>query len=342
MKKLLLLLLVLTIPLSASACKCSHPDPIVLAYSPPTCTTQGATTFGCNECHGRWVEYTQPTHEFVSAYKEPTCKQKGYTGIGCKNCDYLSVVVSYDTVNHSYEKKNAAPTCSVEGYESEECKWCGHKKSFSVLEKTDHDLIFGENGLVCQTCSFVHRSNCDHSFVLNKIVDPTCTQEGYRLLSCEHCRVKCKTDLVSVIPHDLTLTSESASSCFETGVENYACENCSFTETRIIPPIPHLIIDGECVICNEKSVVYTENATISVTNGTIINIIPPVSGEVIIAISFVKDCDLSAFDLTSENELTVRKSVSGAELRLSFPVEADGLYAVCFSGFTGSAKLTFI
>ena len=71
-----------TIPLQA------HEHDYVAVMMPPTCTSEGYTTYTCSIC-GEWYyddEFTALGHDYVAVVTPPTCTSEGYTTYTCSRC----------------------------------------------------------------------------------------------------------------------------------------------------------------------------------------------------------------------------------------------------------------
>ncbi len=189
---------------------CAH-NMVAEGYVAPTCTTTGFTNREyCTICN---IEYVERSVLDVIAHTEvvdkavaPTCTEAGLTeGKHCSVCG--TVTVAQDTVpalEHDYAVVTTAPTCTVAGKSVYTCNACG----YSYTENIDAP---------------------GHTEVVDKAVEPTCTEAGYS--EGKHCDV-CGEVIVAqevkdALGHSEVIDDAVVPTCTETGLtEGVHCDVC--------------------------------------------------------------------------------------------------------------------
>lgn len=92
----------------------------------------------------------------------------------------------------------------------------------------------------------------DHTYEESETVEPTCTEQGYKLSVCSECKHEEKSDYTPAAGHsygEWQVTKEAT--CTEDGTRQRTCEKCNNTYTRSIEALGHNYIDGVCTTCGE-------------------------------------------------------------------------------------------
>lgn len=180
----------------------------------PTCRDKGYTTYTCTLCgHTYDDKYVQTIpHEysdwFVTALGD--CENEREESRQCRLCgEYERRYLGY---RHVSKMIYVSPTCAVDGYTAYECQLCGHIEIDSTIS-AHHE--FGEWGFYkapsCETEGLERRycSGCDvfeerrvgpqHIADNTELVDPTKTNSGYTIYSCDCGYVMYRDDFVSAV-----------------------------------------------------------------------------------------------------------------------------------------------
>ena len=176
--------------------------------TPPTCISQGYTTYTCS-CGDSYVGDYVPAsgHKFVEFITKPTCTERGSIVYKC-NCGYSYISEEIPATGHSFGEWYVVkePTCDDYGISHSDCANCDvyqHRE----IEPTGHDFE-------------------------TVVTPPTCTAQGYTTYTC-HCGYSYKSDYVAETGHtfgDWTITI--APTCTETGMKRQDCVYCDYFETR--------------------------------------------------------------------------------------------------------------
>ena len=187
----------------------------------------------------------------VKHKKTATCKDDGYTGdTYCASCGAFfkaGEIIKSQTVPHTWSttmKTKDEPTCQKVGHKGYYCTKCGAFKEDSLVEipKSGHNWEFDGNQISnCKTansnivlkctnegCSATKTEKVtDHTY-LYKVVDPTCTEEGYTLVTCKYCTaVNNKTDKKAALGHNADkLIVVKETTCTENGTYKHVCSRC--------------------------------------------------------------------------------------------------------------------
>lgn len=75
---------------------------------------------------------------------------------------------------------------------------------------------------------------CDHDWIIDEEVIPTCTIDGNRISHCSVCD-KTKTEKIKKLGHDLMLTERVDSTIQAEGRELYICSRCGYQDSKSLP-----------------------------------------------------------------------------------------------------------
>ena len=225
-----------------------HVYPAEGVVTPPTCTTDGFTTYTCTVCknHSIVKDYVPKLgHVYSNDYKiviEPTCHSTGSKAHYCINCGSFeqdqSKYIELPKLAHTYGEwvVVTAPTCDTNGVRVRTCTTgCsesdeGHTQ-IEAVGKIGHN--YGEWEVTKKA---------------------TCVEEGSQRRYCD----RCKTWEVQTIPkggHNRVADNAVEATC--TSVGKTAGSHCSlcgyvFVAQKEIPMKDHMDLngDGKCEGCN--------------------------------------------------------------------------------------------
>ena len=164
-----------------------------------TCGKAGIKNLTCTLCGEVKTEaIPQTEHTIVGMhYSYETCSKTEYT---CKICGYVESA-EYSEGEHTWIssiRPNTEPTCTQNGYTYKECLHCG-KPLDTVIPATGHNYTkrrftdtYTWYEYTCTECGDFYMEYADgHDWQStppwNAHKDPTCTDDGYDSLYCEHC-----------------------------------------------------------------------------------------------------------------------------------------------------------
>ena len=178
------------------------------------------------------VKYLDGEHDFVTTEtKASTCTENGALLHSCTECA-KTVTESVAALGHVYEATSTvAPTCTKDGYILYECtrEGCNEYKK-QTIASPGHELVNN----ACTKCDYRVPVVHTHSYTTT-VVDPTCTEMGYTLVSC-NCGYSYRSDYIEQKGHrwdEGTVTTPN--SCTVDGVMTYECAFCDASKTEIIP-----------------------------------------------------------------------------------------------------------
>ena len=187
-------------------------------------------------------------HSYMVVVTKPTCTAEGYTTHTCQ-CGLTFNDTPVEPLGHDWGEPY---------YSSEFSSGYGHKcqrLGCGELEELDppvheHTWVATENvgfssgyGYVCSGCGELgdelDRPTCDHDWLEDDTVEPTCTEEGYTNYYCT-CGETKKDDYVAAIGHTWSgWTTTLKATCDEDGSEKRTCSECGKTETNTIDALGH-------------------------------------------------------------------------------------------------------
>lgn len=191
-------------------------------YVAASCEHKGHEEYQCSRCDSSFTTDTiQLQHQYQTSVVQPTCTSRGYTLYECSNCPYSYKDSYKDALGHSYIIKVVSPTCTEKGYTLHQCNRCEDNyednevapaHTWNLTAPTCGEdqvcVICGEKGLpatnehdynnngVCNVCG----NGCEHEYD-EKVVQPTCTEDGYTLNTCKKCNHTEKTNIVKKTGH---------------------------------------------------------------------------------------------------------------------------------------------
>lgn len=198
----------------------------------------GTATFTCKNCQEtKTVEVAATdSHTLEAVHVDPTCTEKGYYYQKCtvEGCGYESERTEEKAaLGHDYQPLKRDATCEENGVECKKCTRCGDIIEKKVIDKLDHKNYeleittevtcehAGEAVWYCPDCKLTVNLNAsnvaeyrdlpgceslnltiaDHDY-REKVVAPTCEEDGYTEYTCRWCGTTYKTDIIEKLGHD--------------------------------------------------------------------------------------------------------------------------------------------
>ena len=110
------------------------------------------------------------------------------------------------------------PTCQKEGSSIDTCSLCGWKR-YNTLPKTDHN------------------------YVVSRVIEPSCTQEGFTQYACTMCNQSYNTDYTEPTGHSYETTDVREATCTKEGYIKHKCSKCGKYEYEYTPKAEHKYTD---------------------------------------------------------------------------------------------------
>lgn len=227
-----------------------HVYPEEGVVTPPTCTTDGFTTYTCTVCHNHSIikDYTPKLgHKYSSDYRiviEPTCHSTGSKARYCINCGSFeqdkSNYVEIPKLAHTYGEWTVTvePTCENTGIKERTCINDGCKGTDEGHVET---AVVGRLG--------------HHYGDWTVVKEPTCVENGTKQRICDRCN-GVETEAIAMTKHTRVADPEVPATCVKTGLTAGShCSVCGkvFVAQKEIPMISHMDLggDGKCDTCGK-------------------------------------------------------------------------------------------
>ncbi len=262
--------------------------------TPPTCTTQGYTTYTCEKCgnvyDGDYVSALGHSYGEWRVIVPADCENAGSHTRICNVCGNVENGV-IPAIGHNYVETVVAPTCTEQGYTEHVCSNCNDSYIDSYVDAIGHNYISTvfaptctEQGYiewVCLNCGDSYKESyidaTGHNFG-EWITDnqPTCTSEGSRYRICAVCEFT-EYEELSVLEHNYSTewTIDSQPDCVKNGSKSRQCVNCGAkTDITVIQAyghafdswkyesVPTCTVAGKivcsCLLCGEKKTITIE------------------------------------------------------------------------------------
>lgn len=156
-----------------------------------------ACTNGDGQCDAHGEE---AAHTWIDKSTPATCEIAGRAWRECSvcGCEQSGSNRILKALGHDYKTVEiiTAATCSKEGLEKVRCTRCEDEKEI-VTQKLEHDMTAYEataegHYRKCASCGYTQTTIRNHTW--NEVVErePTCTQEGLTVKTCEYCKYTCE------------------------------------------------------------------------------------------------------------------------------------------------------
>ena len=192
----------------------------------PICTEQGYTTHTCSTCSDSYVDtYVSATGHSYGAWcetKSPTESEQGEKRRDCNNCDAFETT-PIATLSHDHNRWEAiildavSPTCTSTGLtEGKKCSKCGeiliaqntvsalgHNMGVWTQTKAPTCIEKGSERHDCDRCDYFEVRDVamiDHKYS-SVVIEPTITNQGYTLHTCNVCSHSYKDNFVDPLPY---------------------------------------------------------------------------------------------------------------------------------------------
>ena len=202
----------------------------VAAVTPPTCTSQGFTTYTCSGCGDSYVgDWVATAHNYVPVVTPPTCGSNGFTTYTCTTCGKAYIADPVGATGHRYQAVVTAPTCTQAGYTTYTCSSCGNTYVSNPTSALMHSYANGS----CVRCGVKDP---------NATVMPKLTL-SYPTLSFE-----------DEILYNVYYTVDDFTDIVEMGLATFATRNAAGTIANALEIIPGYIRSGNTCMVQSKGI----------------------------------------------------------------------------------------
>jgi len=175
----------------------------------PTCTNPGYKVKECLVCGERQItDITAAlSHSYEANVIPASCEAGGRTVHLCKGCGNSFVTDYTEPLGHSWDGGTliADATCTGKGVTEYRCVRCDVRR-LEGNEANGH--VPGEPATctepqLCENCGAVIENALGHAYTA-EVTDPTCTEMGYTVLTCDRCGDSVKGDYIEATGHKPT------------------------------------------------------------------------------------------------------------------------------------------
>ena len=253
-----------------------------------------------------------------------------YDADGLRIEKHVTKTVYEMTAEHTYTDTVVAPTCTEGGYTLHECE-CGDSYTDTEVPALGHDYAASNTPglLACTRCGDT-TSHTEHSYT-ESVVEPTCTQKGYTLHTCE-CGDSYKDNEVAALGHDYEETKVVEPTCVAAGYTICTCTRCGMTtRTNSVKALGHLFskitLPRTCSRCG-----YVEGGatlpTVPPSQGEIMGLEEPTEPEV----PLQNEPDEPTDDTLEEPEMPDTPPTENAPLHRGAATEIEEIHQYIYAG----------
>ena len=224
----------------------------------PTCETEGEKTFKCTN-----DSCTETKTEAVAALghdwddgvvtTKPTCEADGVKTYTCKNDGNHTKTEAIPALGHNWNdgEVTTKPTCTEDGVKTYTCKndtshtktetiaKLGHKWDAGKITKEPTYESDGEMTFTCEndpTHTYTETIPAKKYTFTVTVVDPTCTEQGYTLHTCnQNAEKSYKDNYTDALGHDYKEVITPAT-CKDAGKVENVCQRCN--DTKLVKELP--------------------------------------------------------------------------------------------------------
>ena len=236
----------------------------------PTCTEKGVEKFTCDCGYTKDEEIAENGHSFAPTGKIGVrgCETDQYVEWACTACKIVELREYLPAYGHNVETLDRVePDCDSTGLTlgyickngcdstdptvnlpQEEIPATGKHYNAAGEELIDSCTNKNVTDRVCVTCDDENNNvigiTCDGAKTAERVVAPTCVDEGYTIVFCADCfAIKAIVAPTAPNPNNHAAMGEwtetTAPTCTKAGVETRACASCGYDETRPVDALGH-------------------------------------------------------------------------------------------------------
>lgn len=225
--------------------------------TPATCTAEGVLTYICKRdaSHSKTEAIPALGHKWDDGTitTAPTCEAEGEKTYTCKNDGSHTKTESIPALGHDWNdgEVTTAPTCTEDGVKTYTCKNdASHTKTETIAKlghkwdagKVTKEPTYESDGEMTFTCENDPTHTYTETIPAKKytftvtVVDPTCTEQGYTLHTCnENAEKSYKDNYTDALGHDYKEVTTPAT-CKDAGKVEKVCQRCG--DTQLVKDLP--------------------------------------------------------------------------------------------------------
>ena len=224
----------------------------------PTCETEGKKTYkctndGCTETKTESVAALGHDWDDGVVTTKPTCEADGVKTYTCKNDGSHTKTESIPALGHDWNdgEVTTAPTCTEDGVKTYTCKNDASHTKTETIAKLGHkwdagkvtvEPTYDSDGTMTFTCQNDKTHTYTETIPAKKytftvtVVDPTCTEQGYTLHTCnQNAEKSYKDNYTDALGHDYKEVTTPAT-CKDAGKVENVCQRCN--DTQLVKELP--------------------------------------------------------------------------------------------------------
>ena len=224
----------------------------------PTCETEGKKTFkctndGCTETKTESVAALGHDWDDGVVTTKPTCEADGVKTYTCKNDGSHTKTESIPALGHDWNdgEVTTPATCETDGVKTYTCKNdASHTKTETIAKlghkwdagKVTKEPTYDSDGTMTFTCQNDKTHTYTETIPAKKytftvtVVDPTCTEQGYTLHTCnQNAEKSYKDNYTDALGHDYKEVITPAT-CKDAGKVENVCQRCN--DTKLVKELP--------------------------------------------------------------------------------------------------------
>lgn len=226
--------------------------------TPATCTTEGVLTYICKRdaSHTKTEAIPALGHKWDDGTitTAPTCETEGEKTYKCTNDGCTETKTEpVAALGHDWDDGvvTTKPTCEADGVKTYTCKNDGSHTKTETIAKLGHKWDAGKvtieptyesDGEMTFTCENDPAHTYTETIPAKKytftvtVVDPTCTEQGYTLHTCnENAEKSYKDNYTNALGHDYKEVTTPAT-CKDAGKVENVCQRCG--DTQLVKELP--------------------------------------------------------------------------------------------------------
>lgn len=174
-----------------------------------------------------FVQSTSTTAPFAKTSPDGTYQFYAEDGYGNKSSTYSITISIAPPTAQIVKASNGTQICVIwtDSNSSGKLNGASYVNGTWIKTEGNHTFVLTNDANRSTTYTFT----IDHYYEMEKIVEPTCTADGYTTYRCANCGDAYNANFVDALGHNYIVTKEVESSCTAEGYSVYACSRCGDT-----------------------------------------------------------------------------------------------------------------